>query len=124
MSESKAKIKSIQLPKEMCDRAKKEFRRIKRELIKMGVMEIDRPALMAYLQHYALWEEARDRIRHEGSVIETPKGQMQINPWHSILKQNSELLKKWVNELGFSPASRKRLGLEVKAERSDKELFE
>jgi P27 family predicted phage terminase small subunit len=123
MSE-KQKVGMIKLPPGTSPRAAKEFRRIRKELERRGIDEIDRPALMAYLCHHALWEEAKERLEELGPVVETSKGQMQINPWHSIMKQNSELLKKWVQELGFSPASRKRLGLELKEKPTDEELFE
>ena len=120
----RAKIKAIKLPEGTPERAVREFKRIKRAMEKLNVLEIDRPALLAYLSHFALWEEAKEMVEKQGAIITTSKGQLQVNPWHSIMKQNSELLKKWVQELGFSPGSRKRLAIEMKEKPSDDELFE
>jgi P27 family predicted phage terminase small subunit len=106
----------------MSARAVREFRRIRPELEARGICEIDLPALVAYLQHWAMWEEAREKLEEQGTVIVTAKGQLQINPYHSVLKQNSELMKKWVQELGFSPGSRKRLGLVLEEVLSDDDL--
>lgn len=115
-------VAKVKLPPGMSPLAKKEFRRIREELILMGVTEIDQPTLVAYLTHYAVWLEAKAQVEQLGAVVNTPKGQLQINPWHSVMKQNSELVKKWVQELGFSPGSRKRLGLAREEPEDDSEL--
>jgi P27 family predicted phage terminase small subunit len=120
----KARVGELKMPKGLSPRAAKEFRRIKRELERLHVLAIDVPALTAYLTHYALWEEAKEQLDLHGAVILTTKGQAQINPWHSIMKQNSELLKKWIQELGFSPGSRKRLAIDMAEKPTDDELFE
>ena len=117
-----AKVSGLKLPKGMSPRAVREFRRIRPELVARGVCEIDLPALLAYLQHWAMWEEAREKLEELGTVVVTSQGQMQINPWHSVMKQNSELMKKWVQELGFSPGSRKRLGLVLEERLTDEDL--
>ena len=124
MAKGKSDVRKIKLPPGMSKRAQVEFARVRGELVRLGYVEIDQPALVAYLTHHALCEDAKEKMAELGPIILTPKGQVQINPWHSILKQNSELMKKWVQELGFSPGSRKRLGIELKPVEDDDELFE
>ncbi len=116
-------VRTIKLPRGLDERARREFRRIKPELIECGYTEIDQPALIAYLTHWSLWSQAREALETEGMIVTTPKGFSQVNPWHSVLKQNSELVKKYIQELGLSPGSRKRLGLKREREPTDDDLF-
>lgn len=124
MSEaSRVKVGEVKLPKGIGKEARAEFRRVRPELIKLGYLEIDQPALLAYLTHYALWRRAKEEVEL-APVITTVNGSVQISPWHSIMRQNSELMKKWCQELGFSPGSRRRLGIELEEAADEEELFD
>ena len=106
----------VKPPEGLSKIAKKHFKKMAGILLEVGYKPQDSGALLAYLESYSLMVEAKTMISKTGGlVVSTPQGQMQINPWHSIYKQNSELLKKWTAELGLSPGSRKRLGLTAEA---------
>ena len=121
----KSSVRALKTPPGLDAVAKKEFKRVKQELLSLNILEIDQPALLAYLYHYSLWIQAKEALERDGLTILTPKGFTQTNPMHSILKQNSELMKKWVQELGFSPSSRRKLGIDTAlATADDDELFE
>ncbi|MDD4280255.1 MAG: phage terminase small subunit P27 family [Candidatus Sumerlaeales bacterium] len=109
---------STKCPAGLSASARKHFKTMEAILTDVGYRPQDSAALVAYLEAYALMKESKEKIAETGGlVVMTPNGQMQINPWHSIYKQNSELLKKWTAELGLSPGSRKRLGM--RAENDD-----
>ena len=90
---------------------KGEWRRIFPLLKDVDTQALDLASVTAYCTCWGVWREAQEKLDAEGSIIATPKGQTQINPWHSILKQQTELLKKLIPELGLSVASRKKLDL-------------
>jgi P27 family predicted phage terminase small subunit len=105
-------VKRVRLPPGMDERARAEFRRIKPLLLECGYSLIDEPALVAYLTHWSLFQRGRDEVAAT-PIVETPNGQLQSNPWHVVMRQNSDLMKKWIQELGFSPGARKRLKMEL-----------
>lgn len=105
-------LDKVVLPPGLGKAAKEEFSRIRPMLLEVGYTEIDEPALAAYLTHWGIFVEARETLAREGLTIQTPRGFAQIHPMHQILRQSSELLKKWVQELGFSPGSRRRLKIQ------------
>lgn len=107
----KSALSQIKLPKDMDKRGVEEYRRIRRELEAVGVLAVDRGALIAYLEHWSRVEEAREQIAAGGMMTKTPKGQLQVSPWNGVMRQHSEALVRWVRELGLSPASRKRLNV-------------
>lgn len=118
-------LDKVRLPPGLSREAKQEFERIRAALEEVGYTEIDQPALVAYLTHWGVFVKARSALARDGLTITTSRGSVQINPMHAILRQSSELLKKWVQELGFSPGARRRLKIQFgeAAVDDEEELF-
>lgn len=114
----------IHEPKNLGKIAKKEFARIKQELIKIGYQNIDSGILESYLESYEMFKTAQEKVREQGAVIAAKNGAPVINPWHTIMKQHQENIKKCMAELGFSAGSRKRLQIHLNDNaKDDADLF-
>lgn len=124
-SENEVPVDEVALPPGLGKAAREQFERIRPMLLQVGYTEIDEPALVAYLTHWAIFVEAREAIARDGLTIRTPRGFEQAHPMHAVLRQSSELLKKWVQELALSPGSRCRLKIQLgeAAVGDDEELF-
>lgn len=120
----KVDIRKITLPADTPPLAKKEFERIKPMLLQVGYQETDQAALFAYLYHYGTMLHAVKQMNKKGTVIKTPNGSLQTSPYHSIARQNSELLKRWARELGLTQLGRKAMGVSLAAEDDDDELWD
>lgn len=107
--EPKPAVKVPSCPRHLVGEAKKEWRRISRELITLNLLtEVDRAALAAYCQAWARWVYAEERIARlieleaqaksqAGELVEKAKAQLQA------LASESAYLK----ELGMMGASEK-----------------
>ena len=100
-------------PKCLDKTARMEWMRIYPMLAEVDTGALDMASVMAYCQCYSYMRTAQDRLADDGLILVTRGNLTQINPWHSIYKQQVELLKKLVAELGFSVSARKRLGIDV-----------
>ena len=90
--------------------AKKEWRRMSKQLEQLGLLtELDRAAFAAYCQAYARWKEAEEFITKHGSMIRTPNGYLQQVPQVSIAQTNQNLMLKYCAEFGLTPSSRSRI---------------
>lgn len=100
---------------------RKEFNRIKSALIECGFQAtIDEAVLLAYLQTVATFKKARaEQAELTSLVVTTPNGAYQTHPVVTIVRQQSELIKKLAQELAFSPGARKRLGIELGSSEDD-----
>jgi P27 family predicted phage terminase small subunit len=99
-------------PKHLAPVARAEWRRVARSLHAMGVLTpIDRAALAAYCQSYAKWVEAENKLRETPALLKTPSGYVQQSPWVAISNKQLELMGRYMAELGMTPASRSRVGV-------------
>ncbi len=119
----KKDVKEIKCPPHQDKWGKWMFKRLQSELEAVGYLAIDEAALMNFLTSFSYWLQATQMIKKEGLVIKTPNGSKQIHPAHSIVKQNGELMKKYIQELGFSPGARKRLRINMDDLEDDNDLF-
>jgi P27 family predicted phage terminase small subunit len=94
--------------------AKKEWKRVSRELTTLGLLtSIDRAALAAYCAAYSRWSAAELSIQKFGTVIKSPKSGFPIqNPYVSVANTALDLMRKFASEFGMTPASRTRLSVE------------
>ena len=106
----KPKAKAPSCPKWLEDDAKKEWRRLAKQMEQLGILtEVDMAAFAAYCQSYARLKEAQEHIDSEGSSFETDKGYQQQTPWVGIANTNQKLMLQAASEFGLTPSSRSRI---------------
>lgn len=106
-------------PDELTDEAKREWRRVARELYDAGLLtRVDRAALAMYCQTWATWIKAEEECELKGEVITTTFGNFVQNPWRGVANKSLKLCQSLAAEFGMTPSSRSR----VKAEETTREL--
>lgn len=109
-NEPKPKEKLPPCPKWLEPEAKKEWRRMGKKLLELGVIsEIDGAAFAGYCQAYARWIEAEQFMSVHGTIFKTPKGYIQQVPQVSIARQYLKAMKEFCSEFGLTPSSRTRI---------------
>jgi P27 family predicted phage terminase small subunit len=108
-------------PSHLDAEAKKEWRRISKELIAIGLLtSVDRAALAAYCSSYSRWIAAEESIQKFGTVIKSPKSGFPIqNPYVSIANTALDHMRKYAVEFGLTPASRSRLQVDPAGSQDD-----
>ena len=97
-------------PAHLSEAAQEEWHRLATGLHAMGVLTvIDRAALAAYCQAWGRWVEAEERLKETPTLVKTPSGYVQQNPWLSVSNKQLELMGRYMAELGMTPASRSRV---------------
>jgi P27 family predicted phage terminase small subunit len=122
MPESKAPSCPAHLDKE----AKAEWRRISRQLLKLGLLtEVDRAALAAYCQCWSRWVHAEQKLADlEGQwTFETDKGYEAASPWISIASKALAEMRQYISEFGLSPAARTRIQVKLPEKVDEYEAF-
>ena len=93
--------------------AKTEWKRITRELKKIGILtQVDRAVLAGYCQSWSDYMEATKLLRNEGGVLTTAQGTPVRNPLANIQGDARTSMLRFAQELGLSPAARARLATE------------
>ena len=83
--EPKPEKKAPRCPAWLEDEAKKEWKRMAKQLEHLGILtEIDMAAFAGYCQAYARWKEAEEFITQHGTIVKTPSGYWQQVPQVSI----------------------------------------
>jgi len=97
-------------PAHLSDGAKREWRRVAKHLHAAGILaQIDRAALEAYCEQYALWVEAQKKVQEMGAIGKTSNGNLIQNPYLSVANRAQQEMRKWMAELGATPSSRSRV---------------
>lgn len=100
-------------PEHLSEVARDEWDRLAQVLHDMGVLtSVDRAALAAYCQTYGRWVEAEQKLRDLPSMVRTPSGYVQQNPWIGVANKQLELMGRYMAELGMTPASRSRVEIQ------------
>jgi P27 family predicted phage terminase small subunit len=90
-----------------------EWQRITPILVKLGLLtEIDGPALAAYCQAFARWQDAERELAEHGPVITSPNGYQVQSPYIGISNRAVTIIKAFVQEFGMTPSARSRIALE------------
>ena len=119
-SEPKPNKKAPACPKWLEPEAKKEWRRLAKQMEAIGILtEVDMAAFAGYCQAYARWREAEDFITQHGSIFKTPSGYVQQVPQVSIAQQNLKIMQSFATEFGLTPACRARIVASGGAAESD-----
>lgn len=79
-----------------------------------GLMKrLDRAMLTMWVVAEDLHRDAAIKVAKSGSVVRTKYGQETQSPYLSILNRQAVVMVKLASEMGFSPASRTRIQMEV-----------
>jgi P27 family predicted phage terminase small subunit len=109
-------------PIELSPTAQEEWKRLVGELDKFKMLtNLDRAALAAYCEAYALWSEAIMALRRYGTMVKSPSGYPMQSPYLAIANRQAEIMMRIGSEFGFTPASRSRI--EIPRE-SEPDLFD
>ena len=108
--EPKPSKKAPPCPKWLEPEAKKEWRRLAKQMESEGVLtDIDMAAFASYCQAYARWKEAEEFLTQHGTVVQTPSGYWQQLPQVSIAQTYNKIMTKIATEFGLTPSSRSRI---------------
>lgn len=108
--ESKPQKKAPACPKWLEDEAKKEWRRLAKQMEQLGILtQVDMAAFAGYCQAYARWKEAEEFITQHGSIVKTPSGYWQQVPQVSIAQTYLKIMNKFAEQFGLTPSSRSRI---------------
>ena len=90
--------------------AKREWRRISKELFEMGIIsKLDRAALGAYCDAYGRWAESAKQIQQYGMIFKSPSGYPMPSPYLQILHTALDQMRAFLTVFGLTPASRSRV---------------
>ena len=90
--------------------AKKEWRRLVKQMEQLGILtEVDMAAFAGYCQTYARWKEAEEFITKHGTIVKTPSGYWQQVPQVSIAQTYLKIMSKFCEEFGLTPSARSRI---------------
>jgi P27 family predicted phage terminase small subunit len=106
---------------------KREWSRVSRELIAVGLLtSVDRAMLAAYCDSWSRWSQATKELQAlrvaKGKsvlVVGTKTGYPMQNPLIGIINTAADQMRKFGVELGLSPSSRTRLAVEPAGDQKD-----
>ena len=120
--ESEARIPRC--PEQLDDMAKKEWKRITRELHKIQLIgRIDMAAIAAYCCAYSRWIKCEEITKKGGMLVKDDKGRWHISPVLRIAEKALDQMKAFLVEFGMTPSSRARIKVELKEQDSLTEQF-
>ena len=109
-----------QAPKWLNGEARREWRRVVRELHRTGVLTtVDMGVLEGYCVSYARWRHAEGMLERQPEVIESDKGNLYQNPWYGVARTAMRDALRMAQELGMTPAARSRVVVEREAQEDD-----
>ncbi len=117
-AEPKPKTENPKCPEQLDDEAKREWRRVIRELAAARLIsKLDRAALAAYCQSWSRWIEAETKLKQHGVVVKSPNGWPIQSPYLAIANRAMAQMTTFLSEFGLSPAARTRI--QVKTDESE-----
>lgn len=109
-NEPKPVKKAPACPKWLEPEAKKEWRRLAKQMESIGILtDVDMAAFASYCQAYARWKEAEEFLTQHGTIVRTPSGYWQTVPQVSIAQTYNKIMTKLATEFGLTPSSRSRI---------------
>jgi P27 family predicted phage terminase small subunit len=108
--EPKPKVVIPDCPKHLTGEARAEWRRITRQLLKLGIIsEIDSASLSSYCTAWATYVKACNKLKRQQEVMISDLGGMYQNPWVAIRNKAMEQIRQFSSEFGMTPSSRSRI---------------
>lgn len=109
-NEPKPKLEIPPCPSHLDDEAKKEWRKMSKELYKLGLLtKIDKAGLAGYCQAWSDWVRALEQLKIEPRIFKSPNGYPILSPWIAVANKANEQLRAYLSEFGLTPSSRTRL---------------
>jgi len=109
-NEPKPNKKAPRCPSWLEEEAKKEWKRLAKQMEQLGILtEIDMAAFAGYCQAYARWKEAEEFISKHGTIVKTPSGYWQQVPQVSIAQTYLKIMNRFCEQFGLTPSSRSRI---------------
>lgn len=103
-------IEAPEPPAVLSEAAREEWGRVAKVLARFNMLTVlDRAALAAYCEAYAMWTEAVTAIRRYGTIVKSPSGYPIQSPYVAIANRQAEIMLRIASEFGFTPASRSRI---------------
>lgn len=110
INEPKPQSKAAKCPSWLETEAKKEWRRVAKQLEQLGILtEVDMAAFAGYCQAYARWKDAEEFISKHGTIVKTPSGYWQQVPHVSISQTYLKIMGRFCEQFGLTPSARSRL---------------
>ena len=107
-------------PTHMSNLAKREWRRVGKQLLTLGLFTgLDHAALTAYCVAWARHVEAEEHLAEFGTVLASGGGTFYQSPYVSISNKAIEIMYKIGGEFGFTPVARARIQTQVPEEEPD-----
>lgn len=125
-AEPKPQQKRPPCPKHIQGEARREWNRITKQLLDLGLLtEIDRAALAAYCQCWARWVEAEEEMRKPTFVMieRTDKGYPVLSPWLGVANTAMKQMLRYLTEFGMTPAARSKVTVASETEGDPYEDF-
>ncbi len=108
--EPKPVKKAPACPKWLEPEAKKEWKRLAKQMESIGILtDVDMAAFASYCQAYARWKEAEEFLTQHGTIVKTPSGYWQQVSQVSIAQTYNKIMTKIATEFGLTPSSRSRI---------------
>ena len=97
-------------PRHLGEEAKREWRRVSKELRAMGLLtKVDRAALALYCDAWGRWVDALEALRRYGVMVKSPSGFPMQSPYLAVANKAMEQMRLLLGEFGMSPSSRTRV---------------
>ena len=111
-------------PEWLLPEAKREWSRIVPELQAKGLIaKVDRAALAAYCQSWALYVEAVQDIAENGTTFKTETGYQGPTPSVGIMVKMQQQMSTYAAKFGFTPSDRSRISVPEPEQESEFERF-
>ena len=108
-NEPKPRKNSPACPPWLIPEAKKEWRRLSKQMEKLGTLtEVDMAAFAGYCQSYARWKEAEDVITQHGPIYKSSNGVQQL-PQVNMAQNYLKVMARLAEQFGLTPSSRSRI---------------
>lgn len=97
-------------PRHLTGEARREWRRMGGELVRLGVMTaVDKATFAAYCVAWARWVDAEANVAKLGPIVKTANGNLIQNPYLAVANRALEQMTKLAAEFGMTPSSRSRV---------------
>jgi len=108
-----------QCPGHLTGEARKEWKRVTRDLRKIGILDsVDRVAIASYCDCYRRWREASDQLTEQG-LIYKQRGIPKLNPLANHLNGLFKELRQYLTQFGMTPAAREKITVKKNEESVD-----